>query len=143
MAEFKKALIRTAKYEGGYANDPDDLGAETYKGVSRRANPSWAGWPIIDGYKKKYKDFKPYLDKDVELQKLVESIYRNSYWLPIKGDDLTSQNIANEIFDMAVNSGVSKAIKIAQKVVGFDDSGIMTSILVERLNGKVTWKGLS
>lgn len=29
MAEFKIALQKTFAYEGGYSNDPDDLGSET------------------------------------------------------------------------------------------------------------------
>ena len=52
MADFHKALKRTAKYEGGYVNDPADAGGETYKGISRRANPKWDGWQLIDAHKK-------------------------------------------------------------------------------------------
>ncbi|RYD50653.1 MAG: hypothetical protein EOP52_13405, partial [Sphingobacteriales bacterium] len=35
MADFLTAYKRTAVAEGGYANDPDDLGGETYKGIAR------------------------------------------------------------------------------------------------------------
>ena len=115
-------------------NDPNDNGGETYKGISRRANPKWSGWKIIDGYKKKYKDFKKKLDSDNELQKCVKSLYRSNYWNPIKGDDLVHQDMAEEMFDAAVNFGITKAIKLAQKTVGFEQSGVMTNILVERLN---------
>lgn len=134
MANFEKALELVLKNEGGYVNDPNDNGGETYKGISRRANPQWSGWKIIDGYKKKYKDFKKKLDSDDELQKCVKSIYRSNYWNPIKGDDLVHQDMAEEMFDATVNFGITKAIKLAQKTVGFEQSGVMTSILVERLN---------
>ncbi|WP_300794288.1 glycosyl hydrolase 108 family protein [uncultured Bacteroides sp.] len=134
MANFEKALELVLKNEGGYVNDPNDNGGETYKGVSRRANPQWSGWKIIDGYKKKYKDFKKKLDSDNELQKCVKSLYRSNYWNPIKGDDLVHQDMAEEMFDAAVNFGITKAIKLAQKTVGFEQSGVMTNILVERLN---------
>lgn len=134
MANFEKALELVLKNEGGYVNDPNDNGGETYKGISRRANPQWSGWKIIDGYKKKYKDFKKKLDSDNELQKCVKSLYRSNYWNPIKGDDLVHQDMAEEMFDAAVNFGITKAIKLAQKTVGFEQSGVMTNILVERLN---------
>ena len=134
MANFEKALELVLKNEGGYVNDPNDNGGETYKGVSRRANPQWSGWKIIDGYKKKYKDFEKKLDSDNELQKCVKSLYRSNYWNPIKGDDLVHQDMAEEMFDAAVNFGITKAIKLAQKTVGFEQSGVMTNILVERLN---------
>lgn len=134
MANFEKALELVLKNEGGYVNDPNDNGGETYKGISRRANPKWSGWKIIDGYKKKYKDFKKKLDSDNELQKCVKSLYRSNYWNPIKGDDLVHQDMAEEIFDAAVNFGITKAIKLAQKTVGFEQSGVMTNILLERLN---------
>lgn len=134
MANFEKALELVLKNEGGYVNDPNDNGGETYKGISRRANPQWSGWKIIDGYKKKYKDFKKKLDSDNELQKCVKSLYRSNYWNPIKGDDLVHQDMAEEIFDAAVNFGITKAIKLAQKTVGFEQSGVMTNILLERLN---------
>ena len=134
MANFEKALELVLKNEGGYVNDPNDNGGETYKGISRRANPKWSGWKIIDGYKKKYKDFKKKLDSDNELQKCVKSLYRSNYWNPIKGDDLVHQDMAEEMFDAAVNFGITKAIKLAQKTVGFEQSGVMTNILLERLN---------
>ena len=135
MADFKKALKRTAKYEGGYVNDPNDAGGETYKGVSRQANPKWEGWSIIDAHKKKSPTgFKKALDADQKLQEMVDKIYLNSYWSPIKGCDIKSQKLAEEIFDMAVNAGISRAIKLAQGMVGFEESGKMTNVLIDRLN---------
>jgi lysozyme family protein len=38
MAEFKTAFEVTMKAEGGYVNDPDDPGGETYKGSARARN---------------------------------------------------------------------------------------------------------
>jgi len=34
MANFEQSYAITMGHEGGYDNDPDDVGGETYKGVS-------------------------------------------------------------------------------------------------------------
>ena len=52
MATFEDAYKKVVKVEGSYVCDSDDSGGETYKGISRRYNPKWEGWPIIDNYKK-------------------------------------------------------------------------------------------
>ena len=44
MADFRLAYKKIEAAEGGYVNDPDDKGGETYKGISRKANPDWNGW---------------------------------------------------------------------------------------------------
>lgn len=35
MAKFEHALQLLLQHEGGYVNDPDDQGGETYKGIAR------------------------------------------------------------------------------------------------------------
>ena len=52
MANFNKAYKKTAASEGGYSNDPEDPGLETYCGISRRHWPKWPGWKEIDRHKK-------------------------------------------------------------------------------------------
>ena len=53
MANFNESFNITLGYEGGYSNDPDDAGGETYKGISRRYHPGWKGWALIDELKSK------------------------------------------------------------------------------------------
>ena len=36
MANFQEALKKVLVYEGGYVNDKDDAGGETYKGITKR-----------------------------------------------------------------------------------------------------------
>ena len=52
MAKFSISLQKTLAHEGFYSNDPDDLGKETYKGISRIFHPKWNGWTIIDSFNK-------------------------------------------------------------------------------------------
>ena len=39
MADFNDAFDETMGHEGGYVNDSNDAGGETYRGISRRFNP--------------------------------------------------------------------------------------------------------
>lgn len=49
--KFQKAFKVVKKWEGGYVNDPDDYGGETYCGITRRYNPTWFGWHLIEKHK--------------------------------------------------------------------------------------------
>ena len=58
MANFDIAFRRTISAEGGYVNDPNDKGGETYMGISRRAHPTSKIWTYIDKVDKKGKTNK-------------------------------------------------------------------------------------
>ena len=51
MASFKEAWEETSAVEGGYVDDDDDRGGETYRGVARNFHPNWPGWDRIDAAK--------------------------------------------------------------------------------------------
>lgn len=136
MANFEEAYKRTCQFEGGYVNDKSDSGGETYKGISRKNNPKWNGWIVIDAYKKKA-SFPKNLDSNDELQQLVKDCYRKNYWETISGDSLTNQKVANDLYDTAVNMGVATSIKLAQRQFGTKETGKMTYELLDRLNSVV------
>ena len=54
MANFNIEFEKLILAEGGYVNDSDDAGGETYLGISRKNNPKWIGWKTIDSIKKIY-----------------------------------------------------------------------------------------
>jgi lysozyme family protein len=54
----------------------------------------------------------------------VAAIYRQEYWDRISGDSLPS-GIDFAVFDYAVNSGVSRAAKTLQSVVGVTQDGVI------------------
>lgn len=114
MAQFEKAFQRTMRHEGGYANDADDLGGETYRGISRKFNPSWLGWRKIDRAKRK-RGFPGSLSRDTALQADVEAFYKQHYWDKFQGDAVGNQGVANEMFDTGVNMGVTRAITFLQR----------------------------
>lgn len=139
MADFKTAITKVRKSEGIYSNDPDDPGAETYCGVSRRFWPSWIGWQIIDQLKKRT-GFPGLLKQPDELEIKaqldyeVDMFYFNSFWIPIGGPKISNQEIANLLIDSAVNEGISPAIKRAEAIVGLSETGKISSELIIKLN---------
>ena len=119
MAKFDEEFNKVILAEGGYVNDPDDAGGETYLGISRKNNPKWTGWRIIDNIKKKYgtKNITSRLKKDVALNNSAKLIYKQNYWDVLELDDIPSQGIAHQLFDTCVNCGKTAAIRIAQQVL--------------------------
>jgi lysozyme family protein len=113
MADFAKAFRKTIEFEGGYVDDPDDPGGETYRGIARRVNPGWEGWKTIDRARKK-DDFPRILDNDARLQAAVRRFYKREYWDRFQGDAMASQEVADELLDTGVNLGVSSAVTFLQ-----------------------------
>lgn len=110
MADFNEAFDKTMGHEGGYVNDPDDAGGETYRGISRVYNPQWAGWKIID-------ETKPDIDFD-RLDPYVRSFYKEKYW-DVNLLDKLPQKVANEMFDTGVNMGTHRAAKFFQESLNY------------------------
>lgn len=118
MANFDKEFDKLIFAEGGYVNDPDDSGGETYLGISRKNNPKWIGWKVIDEEKKKgLKNITSRLKKDIALTNSAKLLYKQKYWDCLELDDIPSQDIAHQLFDTCVNAGRTTAINIAQQVL--------------------------
>lgn len=96
---FNEAFRRTVGHEGGFVDDPDDPGGRTKYGISQRSYP----------------------DADIENLSLTDAkeIYRKDYWTPLRCDDISSDEVAIELFDTGVNMGNTQAVKIAQRAVNF------------------------
>lgn len=114
MADFKIALSKLLELEGGYVNNPHDSGGETYAGITRVNNPSWAGWSLIDGLRQEFPSLTQLnkeLSSSMDLAALVQSFYNKAYW---DFDTIESQDIATKIFSINVNFGKSKGIRLLQ-----------------------------
>ena len=118
MANFEKAFEKTMGHEGGYVDDPTDAGGETYMGISRKYNPNWEGWQIID-IAKESANFPGILNGDYDLNYQVEEFYKENYWDVNKLDDVPSQSIAEEMFDTGVNMGIGRAAKFLQRSLNY------------------------
>jgi lysozyme family protein len=116
MADFEVAYKITLGHEGGYSNDPDDKGGETYKGIARTKNAGWDGWKQVDVCKTK-PNFPASLDNDFSLQESVKKFYKALYWDANNLDHFSSQEVGNEMFDTGVNQGVWAAGKYLQEAL--------------------------
>ncbi len=117
MADFDKAIVKTLAHEGGakFTDDPDDPGGATKYGISQRAYPN--------------------LDIRNLTEQQAREIYKRDYWDRVRGDDIESQAIAENIFDTAVNMGVRTASRLAQLALGIEPAdGIIGSQSLKVIN---------
>lgn len=117
MGEFKRALDRVLKHEGGYVNHPRDPGGATNKGVTQRT---------YDAYRTDRKQTSRSV-RDISNTE-VEAIYRRQYWDKVDGDQLPD-GLAYCVFDGAVNSGPSQSIKWLQRSLGKSYRGQVDGIM--------------
>ncbi len=112
MGEFDEAIRKVMLHEGGYVNDPDDPGGETKFGISKRQYPD--------------------LDIRGLTPQAAREIYYHDYWYPLKGFAF-GQDFAMILLDTAVNIGVKRTIKMAQKIAGVEEDGILGPITLNAL----------
>ena len=103
--EFKDAVKIILKHEGGYVNDPDDPGGETMMGISKKAYP--------------HLNIKELTEQD------VKDIYHRDYWLKAKVPQVPDE-LKLIYFDMVVNMGRSRAVKILQQSISA--KGVKTTV---------------
>lgn len=112
MTNFETTWAKLDLNEGFYSHRKDDKGGETYRGISRKFNPKWPGWAIIDSYKNRT-GFVDLIEHDHDLNMLVKEFYHD-FWKHLHCDDFDSQEIADQLFDIAVNSGEGTAVEFLQ-----------------------------
>lgn len=108
MDIFTEAFNRTSISEKGYTED-----GPTYRGIDRRFWPSSEIWSFIDKWRNGTLTSK---EVDDICDPMVKNFYRENFWNQIRGDELAriDSDIACSVFDFAVNSGTSDAIKALQ-----------------------------
>ncbi len=120
ISTFGDVFHLTMHHEGGYSNNPDDLGGETYKGISRVYHPSWIGWAIVDGWTKAMpRRDEDWLQTNERLQSYVVEFYKVQFWDTWLGDEVLeiAPAVAAELFDTGVNMGVQKAVYYLQRAL--------------------------
>lgn len=117
MTSFDQAYAWTiGKIEGGYSDNPNDAGGETYKGISRVYWPGWPGWRIVDEIKRTTlrKDYDIILGQNEELQQMTKAFYKQMFWDIFQGDALPVP-LSLEMFDQSINMGQKEACTSLQR----------------------------
>lgn len=127
-ADYKRIVPFILQSEGGWARMPNDPGGETNKGVT------WATWKRYYG--------------DTHARFLAMSpddwgvIWKDGFWDKIYGDSIKDQNLAESMAEWAWMSGSQTPIKHLQKVMGLEQSGLMTWPLVSLINTETQYIAL-
>ena len=142
---FKEAFKKTRGHEVGYVNDPLDKGGETYNGISRKYNPDWTGWEILDEVDSP-DSITPH-QQDI-LYNLEKQLYFNNYWeakkLNLTTVSQTFPLLAIYLYDISVNMGVSESAKMLQRAINIlnRDQNISNDLKVDGWAGSKTFKEL-
>lgn len=123
VSSWDVAFDFTSGYEGGYVNDPNDMGGETFKGISRVSHSKWPGWEIVDRMKL-MDGFPGCAERDHVLSGMVKAFYRIEFWDEVHGDELPWK-MAVAVFDFAIHSSPKKATRYMQNVLGVVVDGII------------------
>lgn len=125
MADVHQLAPFILKWEGGYVNDPDDLGGATNKGVT------------IATYRF-YRRQKGYGTTSInDLKNISDAewidVLKTLYWDKWQADNINNQSIANILVDWVWASG-SYGIKLPQKILGVAVDGIVGSHTLMAVN---------
>jgi lysozyme family protein len=126
-SNFRPSLSLVLAHEGGYVNHPADPGGATNNGVTQKVYDAYRDYMHLPR-----QSVKHILDSE------VSDIYNKQYWRTIKGDSLPC-GIDYAVFDFGVNSGISRAIKYLQRLVGFtgdDIDGVLGMVTLAAVEAK-------
>lgn len=109
---FDRALALTLRFEGGFVDHMADPGGATQMGITARTLRAWRGQNVTAA------------DVRALTASEVAAIYRQIYWDQV-GSDRLPDGIDMAAFDFAVNSGVDRASRALQQVLGVAVDGIV------------------
>jgi len=127
MADVNKLAPFLLRWEGGFVDDPVDLGGATNMGVTI------ATWRSV-GYDKNgdgcvdVDDLRLLTREDV-----IRRVLKPHYWDRWKADRIDSQSVANILVDWVWGSGVY-GIKLPQKLLGTGVDGIVGAKTLAAVN---------
>lgn len=114
MSDFDIAIANVLKNEKGLVDNPHDAGQITNFGISFRFLKNLSRESLV-----KYGIFEEVSEqtiRDLSLSQ-AKNIYRGEFWDHAPFEKIGNQDIANYVFDMAVNLGIAPAIKCLQRAV--------------------------
>jgi len=110
----KIIIEKTILLEGGFTNNLADKGGATKFGISQKSYPN--------------------LDiKSLTKEKAIE-IYKRDFYDKLRCDEIIDLKIRWKLFDVAVNIGKNRAVKLFQKVVEQKVDGIIGPQTIKAIN---------
>jgi lysozyme family protein len=111
-SNYDEALRRLLGHEGGYSNHPADPGGPTNFGITLAV----------------YRQYRKRDASAADIKKMTAAdaatIYRARYWDAQRCDELPA-GVDYAVFDYGVNSGIARAKKALQRVVGVPADGVL------------------
>lgn len=143
MAKFNEAMGLFLKAE--ISNNPKEAlhknrgeNGLTYMGIYQSAHPTWFRWGYINTILEKHDGNK--IEASIELyqdRSLTQDVYdfmKKNFWDVMKLDSVTSQKIAEELFIFGTNANMKAGVKMAQRLIGVEDDGIVGNGTITALN---------
>jgi lysozyme family protein len=127
MPGFDTILTNTLQHEGG---ETTDTGGHTNYGITQKTFDNYA-------------DRNNIARKNVKGLKYgeVRSVYEKDFYKGPKIDQLPSEKLKGVVFDYAVNSGPSRAIRDLQDIVGVKSDGKLGAKTLEAVNDFIASNG--
>ena len=112
-SRFEHAVGLVLQHEGGFVQHPSDPGGATKFGITRETLARARGRPVsVDDVRRP------------DARRRPSPIYRRLYWDAVRADELPP-GLDLAVFDLAVNSGPSRAVRMLQAVLGVEADGIV------------------
>lgn len=142
MSTFEQAIPHILNHEGGYVDNPNDVGGATNFGISLRFLADYPHMGDFDG------------DGDVDAQDIqimtfedAVEIYRTAWWEKYGYGRVVDQTIATKLFDLSVNMGSKRAHILIQQALNsafglnLPTDGILGPVSINAINSAVDGHG--
>ena len=114
---FEQCLALVLKHEGGFVNHLQDPGGMTNLGVTKKV------WEAYVGHEVDEAAMRALGPED------VTPLYKKNYWEKVKADRL-ARGVDYCVFDCAVNSGPSQAVKFIQRALNVTADGVIGALTI-------------
>ena len=118
QSNWQKSFDYMQESEGGFSDDEHDNGNKLPDGRkgSTMLGVTQYNWEAHVGHQVTHDDMRKLTPAD------VEPLYKKKYWDVVRADELPS-GIDYLVFDMGVNAGPGRSIKLMQTAVGVTPDG--------------------
>jgi lysozyme family protein len=129
---FAIAHAPVARIEGGYQRHKADKGNYNSRGDLVGTNWGIAA-PVAEEYFKRVVTRK---DMETLAESVAMDIFKIKFWDEIHASEYPDQQLANLVYDGAVNHGVRWGVKLLQRSMGLKEDGVVGPVTLAALQAK-------